>query len=316
MPECYTHVYLANQALMRSGNTVASIPAFIAGANGPDPLYMYYIWKKNRKPNLPALAYKMHHQDTGAFLLALLRGATTPVQQSYALGFVSHYVTDCTLNPYIDAMASKGFPFAVPNGRWLMGAALDSTLYYRDYRTLQVPLHAGTPVLITDDLAQVITLLRDAFAEVYGLDIPLLALADAYHHNSFIRKMLISKSHLKAPVLRLMQKGRAVRYGGPFTARMQPAKKLPRLPQNWTNPHSGDEMKLLLDEVLALAEQTGAICLRAAVRYWLGELSEEKLAATLGNNDYTTGLPCKGIEPAATELPAPISTGRESEQTA
>ena len=69
---------------------------------------------------------------------------------------------------------------------------------------------------------------------------------------------------------------------------------LRRLPDAWINPYTGEEMALTLPEVIALAEQTGAICLTAAMRYWLGTFSEDKLAAVLGNNQYHTGLPCKG----------------------
>ena len=292
MPECYTHVYLANQALRRSGNTVGSFPAFTAGANGPDPLYNYHIWKKKRTPDLPALAARMHRENTGVFLLSMIRYATTPVQQSYVLGFVSHYAASCTLNPYMDAMSQKGYPFNIPNGRWIMGASLDSTLYYRDYKTLTVPLHAGTPVLITDDLAQVSSLLRQAVSEAYEMDVPLLALADAFHDNMMLHKLMISRTRMKKPILSLMVPKDSELYGGPFTARMQPARRLPRLPQDWANPYTGEAMALLLDEVLAVAEQTGAICIAAVMRYWLGELDENTLITVLGNNDYFTGLPC------------------------
>ncbi|MDL2293927.1 hypothetical protein LJC60_04765 [Ruminococcaceae bacterium OttesenSCG-928-D13] len=313
MPECYTHVWLGNQALMRSGNTVASRPAYIAGANGPDPFFMYRLWKQARKPDLPALALRMRHEKTGEFLCALINGASTPVQQSFVLGYIVNYTNNCTLSPYFDAMTAPGAPYA--RNRWHLGADLDSELYYRDYKTRLVPLHAGTPVLITDDLAQVATLLREAIRQVYGLETPLLALADAYHDNIAIRRRMISPSGMRKPFLRLWQPKRNEKYGGPLTARMQPGKKLKRLPMHWQNPHTGEEMDLLLDEVLALSEQTAALCITATMRYWLGEFSAEKLITLLGDNDYDTGLPCAYKAAPPKEKPTETGDGEHTPPT-
>lgn len=310
MPESYTHVYIATQALMRSGNTVASLPAFIAGANGPDPLFHYHMWKRRRKPNLPALAARMHHEKTGAFLLALVRGATTPVQQSYVLGFITHYTTDCTLYPYIAAYSGQHEPYKGSTGRFSMAASIDSELYYTNYKTRQVPLHAGTPVLITEELAQVTKLLREAIEEVYGYEIPLLALADAFHDNMTIRRMMISKSSFNKLLCRAIQPSNASKYGGPLTVRMQPAPPLRRLPKTWRNPYTGEESELTLSEVLAVAEQTGAVCVTAVMHSWLGSLDDDKLASILANNDYYTGLPCKEPE----EHPAPAVAPSPSKQ--
>lgn len=293
MPECYTNVNIAMHALMRGGHMVASQPAFIAGANGPAPLFMYKIWKRRRKPDLPELAAKMHRKKTGDFLVEVVKNAMTPIQQSYAMGFVTSYTTACTLNPYIEAMSSKGFPYYMQGGRWRMATALDSALYYTDYKTRLVPLHAGTPVLITDNLAQVCTLLRDSIARVYGANIPLLALADAFHDNMWMRGMMITPSGLKKPLVRLLQPKNPDRYGGAFTYRTQPAKKMKRLPEKWKNPHTGDAMDLTLSEVLALTEQTGAAAMTASISYWLGVLDEQGLRDVLGSNDYYTGQRCK-----------------------
>ena len=155
---------------------------------------------------------------------------------------------------------------------------------------------AATPVLITDDLAQVAVLLQECIAEVYQKNIPLLALADAYHHNLSARGLMVSGSGVKRPLLSALQASTPHRDFGPLTARMQPARPLRRLPSAWTNPFSGQEMNLTANEVVALAEQTGAVCIAAAMRYWLGALPESKLIGVLGNNSYLTGLPCKPAE--------------------
>lgn len=304
MPDCYTHVYVATQALMRSGLTVASTPAYMAGANGPDLFFMYQAHKKMPKPNLRALAAKMHREKTGDFARALISNAVTPVQQSYTLGFITHYTTDCTLNPYIAAMAGEGMPYNEKLGRCKMENALDSKIYFDLYKTRCVALHAGTPVLITQDLSQVCTLLRDAIKEVYEVELPLVVLADAFHENVKMRKKLYSSTGFKRFFRRLFETERPEKYGAPLSCRMQPAPKLRRLPEKWVNPYTSEEMDLNLDEVLSLAVQTGAVCITAAMHYWLGRLTDEKLISVLGNNNYCTGLPCKNAEEPAANKPA------------
>lgn len=295
MPECYTHGYVASQALMRSGNVVQSYPAFLAGANGPDPFYSYKLWKKEKSPDLPALAKRMHREKTGAFLIALIQLSMTGVQQSYALGFLTHYAADCIIHPYVEAMSEKGKPYGVPNGGLWMQASLDSSLYYRDYKTYKVPVHAGTPVLITEDLAQVTSLLHDAIVQVYGMNIPLVALADTFHNNLSARKFLASGNWFKksfAWVLEAVLLGKnAKNTRNAIKARLQPAKPLEKLPGEWENPYTHETHKMNWEEILVVAEQTGAACIAAAMNFWLGNINSDQLAAIVGNNNYYTGVP-------------------------
>ncbi len=293
MPDCYTNVFLGIQALMRSGYTIASQPAFIAGANGADPFFMYQYYRKNASPNMRVLGARLQRESTGAFLLALLHNATTSVQQSYALGFVTNYTTSCTLNPYIAAMTATDMPYNEHLGAFRLATALDSEIYFRNYKTLSVPLHAGTPVLITEELAQVTSLLRNVLMLVYGQDISQVVLADMFHDNLNIRRMLSTSGMLNKFRTRFVFPKYSALYGGPLSCKSQPGERLKSLPKNWKNPHTGEEMNLTLNEVLALAEQTGGICVNAAEQYLLGELDEHQLLDIIGNNNYITGMPAK-----------------------
>ncbi len=310
MPDSYTHASIALQALLRGGQAVASLPCYFAGASGPDPFYYFQFWKKHPQPDLPALAGRLHKENTGLFLCALLEGAVTPEQQSYAMGFLTHYATDCTLNPYISAMGDAGF-FTGRAARAAFEASVDSALFYKHYRSRAVPLYAATPMLLTDDLGQVAELLHGAIFTTYQLDIPVVNLCDAFHEYAAIRKKMLSPrggrrfcAGLTAPA-RLGRK-RAL----PWLARFQPGKPLPHLPEKWKNPYSGDEMHLTFDEVVVLAEETSAACVVAAMGYWLGELDEAQLAHILGDNSYHTGLP---HPPPSQEEPPP---GQEEPQGA
>ncbi len=293
MSECYTHIHTAMQALMRSGYTVASTPAFMAGACGANPFYMYRILKRKRNHDLASVANRIRSENTGKFLRTLISYASTPTQQSYALGFISHYTTECTLSPYIAAMCEEGGPYNEEHGAFILANSIDSTLYYENFKTYTVPLHASTPVLITDELASVCVLLRNSIAKVYGVYIPILALADAFHDNVTVRNMMFSKPKIKSIYLKLSEPKKMPDGVGPLSCRTQPAPSLRHLPDTWTNPFSGETMNLTLSEVVALAQQTAAVCISAAMGNWLGTLEDGKLSTILGNNDYSTGMPCK-----------------------
>ena len=75
MPEGYTHLRCAWRAA-RAQKLTADLhrEAFFAGANGPDMLFCYQVWKpaKKRAYPLPDLGERMHNENTGAFLRALL----------------------------------------------------------------------------------------------------------------------------------------------------------------------------------------------------------------------------------------------------
>ncbi len=288
MPESYTLIYTASQALARSGNTVASPSAFRAGATGFAPFFLYQLWKKRPRPNLPELAAHMRHEKTGEFLLALVRYATTATQQSYALGFLCCYTASCTLSPYSAAMSAPGAPYDLPDGNTILACALDTELYHRDYKTRTIQLHASTPVLLTEELAQVTALLRETIRAVYQKNVPQVALADAFHTNLLAHKMLLS-----APGRLFLNITNPSTHSafGPLRYRAQPGKRLLPLPATWVNPHSQVPVALTYPQLLSLAERSGAICITSAMRYWLGLLEESDLLEIFGNNDYDTGLP-------------------------
>lgn len=291
MPECYTHSYIATQALMRSGYTTASKPAFIAGANGPDPLFLFEPWKKQMHPDLPGLADRMHREKTGEFLCDMLTRAVTPVQQSFVLGYLTHYTTDCTLYPFIEAVGSLRQKYSGVKGKRRLEATLDSMLYYKDYRTYEVSIHAGTPVLITDELAQVTGILHETIKQVYEITIPRLALADMYHDNLRVRRLLTGKSGFRRLVVAMMELSSGGGFHRDYSTQLQPAPLLEAMPESWENPYTKEKVNVTFDELLILAEQTGAACIKAAMKYWLGEIEDNALVELFGNNVYYTGLP-------------------------
>ena len=128
MPEGYTHVRTAQHAAELAGYTPASPQAFATGANGPDILFVYQLWKPKarRTPDLPTLGNIMHRDKTGAFVLDLVQNAATPAQKDYALGFLTHYAADSTVHPYVYACMAQGAPYHCHGGHGYFEIALDS----------------------------------------------------------------------------------------------------------------------------------------------------------------------------------------------
>lgn len=308
MPDSYTHVAIAQQALLRSGQVTASEACYTAGANGPDPLYFFELGKRHKQPDLPAIGRRIHKEKTGDFLSCLLLFSITPQQQSFTQGFLAHYITDCTLNPYIAAMGDKGF-FRSKRERLRFEASIDSELFYRRYRMRHVPAFLSAPRLTAEDLGQVASLLHDAILDTYGEDVPIVALSDAYHSYELLRERMAAPSGLRRFFTKLTA---PLRYGGQalsVTGRLQPAPALPPLPEDWQNPYTAEAVHLTFDEVVAVAESTAGVVLAAAMRYWLGQVSDEKIREIVGDNNYYTGRPCADDEAAAPE--AVEKKGRE-----
>ena len=101
MPEAYTHIRTARRTLAQSGAPAPDTAAYEMGANGPDPLFAYHVLQsaKKRPYDLAALGGRMHEEQTGRFLRAMVFRAWSEAQRSYTLGFLSHYAADSTLHP-------------------------------------------------------------------------------------------------------------------------------------------------------------------------------------------------------------------------
>src|SRR5699024_7775783 len=115
--------------------------AFAIGANGPDALFCFEVWKpaRKRRYDLPALGNRMHEENTGAFLKSLVTHVRTQAQIDYTLGFLSHYAADTVLHPYVVALCQPGMPYAGPGGHGYFEIALDTTLHAEDTGVSVVP---------------------------------------------------------------------------------------------------------------------------------------------------------------------------------
>lgn len=288
MPDAYLHHRTALRAARLADYTPACPAAFLAGANGPDPLFAYGVFAgKPAAGSTPG--HQMHSKQTLALLTALLAGAHTPAQCSFAAGFLTHAALDTALHPYIAFLAqTQGSPYAAPGGHCRFEAALD-TVYYRydtGRRFGAAPPDLLCPRLLPDELADICALLRDALKSVYGLDAEVVELSDCCHRFRLAHWFFYSPLGGKKLTAKLADL--VMRTPGNVSGHMQPralAKSLPVFQaENGPVTCAGD--------LLPHAEQTAADLISAAKSVFRGELSPGDAAAKLGNVDWMTHLPC------------------------
>lgn len=299
MPEGYTHVRTAQHAAQLAGYTPASPQAFATGANGPDILFVYQLWKPKarRTPDLPTLGNIMHRDKTGAFVLDLVQNAATPAQKDYALGFLTHYAADSTVHPYVYACMAQGAPYHCHGGHGYFEIALDSWLHRQDWGTPRVDPQHANPKLTGAARAESFTLLQASLARVYGCQVPLLAISDAFELMRLVRVVTPSRTplHLRRALFWLAEPllgGRGFITGHCSPARLKGLgeKDAVKLPRPWLDAFSGREYDEDIPMLLSRAEHTAAAYITAALRYWQGQITLQQLGAVLGSKSYSTGM--------------------------
>ena len=303
MPEAYTHIRTARRTLAQSGAPAPDTPAYEMGANGPDPLFAYHVLQsaKKRPYDLAALGERMHEEQTGRFLRAMVFRAWSEAQRSYTLGFLSHYAADSTLHPYVEALCAPGGVFGGPYGHGFCEAALDSELHEQDGHGRAVPQQDAAPALSPKALAEVCELLHACILEVYGLEISREALADCFHDFAWLHGMFCAGAG-KRLLIRAVQffMGRP----GWGMSHVTPA-PAPQggFPEQWENPFTHAQQQSGPQALLAQAQELGSQYQKAAAAYWEGVLDKVQLAAVLGDRSDLSGLLSRGGPEGGGDVP-------------
>lgn len=209
MPEAYTHIRIARKAreeLARAGAQPARTAAYEMGANGPDPLFAYKFLSGKKPYPLPVLGERMHTEQCGRFLRALVFRAYTDAQRSYALGFLTHYAADAALHPYVASQTQPGAAFDMREGHGFCEVAMDTYFHEKDGLGPMVGAQDSSPALAPDELADVTALLRACVQEVYGEDVPQEYLADAFHDFCWLHGKVFAASRAKRAALWLAER--------------------------------------------------------------------------------------------------------------
>ena len=145
--------------------------------------------------------------------------------------------------------------------------------------------------------AESFTLLQASLARVYGCEVPLLAISDAFELMRLVRVVTPSRTplHLRRALFWLAEPllgGRGFITGHCSPARLKGLgeKDAVKLPRPWRDAFGGREYDEDIPMLLSRAEHTAAAYITAALRYWQGQITLQQLGAVLGSKSYTTGM--------------------------
>ncbi len=295
MPEGYTHALLGTTAAQNAGYQVHNRAAFLAGTQGPDIFFSFEGWKSSakRRYDLKGLGNRMHEDRTGLFLQALAAEAKTPNQLDYFMGFLSHYVADTTVHPYVCAVTKKGEIYGRKNGHGLFEIALDSHLYQQKTGKHDFSVNDFSPKLIATPLAEIVAQLARAIEATYGLKIPFEYITDAVFHNRAVRSIFSSRFGFKRLLFWLVEPAFGGR--GTLTAHVHPRRlrgitekeeqRNRSLPNPWQDPVTGQVHGEMISELLTRAVDRTALLYTALLHPKKGA----DFWALVGSNDYVTG---------------------------
>ena len=290
MPASYLHQAVARAAAGGS-------PAALAGAEGPDPLF--YCFHHAKGAPLPfALGSRLHKSRTGAFLLSLLRGAKTPAQRDYALGFLTHYATDTAFHPFVYAHSNAPDSKYSTNLHCTLEHALDAWLYREEGHETGTPRHmAGVAALRPAECAEIAELLCTAVVETYpDVRVQPAFFLRALKDSAALTRILHSPGGTKYAVFGALARPFGLKKT--VHAHMVPT----RLPEGdflnlarsaWESPFEPGERRDSVPELLVAAKSRAKAFVSAGRAYLTGEMAESVLSGILGSMSYDSGLPCR-----------------------
>ena len=292
MPDPVVHVSFGREVL-------ASLPEEIRCDILPDPytfaLFGPDVWFLFRPlSHTESRGRRMHTTKPGVFLMSLLRRAAIsscrPEMFSYLAGFLCHYALDSTTHPYIIHITAEAHVF--PRSHMSLEHALDAVVMREDGfwgSSHPVTDHyfpaVRLPVKMQNDLNRV-------FEEVYGWK---NCWADMNRSCRRYRQCFRMMEHpagiaarlarlTKAPVLQSLM------YSESFFHDRDPENCQHR---TWRHPFDPSQISSeSFPEMREKARQLAVRLITAAYRHLrYGEMSDEELAALIGDRSYLSGLP-------------------------
>ena len=138
----------------------------------------------------------------------------------------------------------------------------------------------------------------DALVETYGEDIPVEYLADAFWHTYRLRGLFPSKHGLRRVFFWLVEPLFGVR--GFITGHVSPRQLDKRLPDDWTDPFTGEHHDGGLFALLPKAVFRSEQFMEAALLYWMNRLPPAEFAEKLGGMSYLQGIATPESDPDTT----------------
>ena len=290
MAEAYTHLRIA-----RCAAAVIALPgdekAYLLGANGPDPLFAYKVLAKRKPYPLPELGQRIHTERCGEFLLELVRRSETAAQRCYTLGFLTHYAADCAFHPYVAACTAEGGAFHRAEGHGFCEVALDTYFHMKDTGRAGVPARDAVVMPTTSELAEIPALLRGALLAVYGEDVPLLAITDAFRGFRRLHGFFYSPLGGKKALAAFADKCILRRTGWAMSHMTPACPPAGGFAEKWVDPFTGETQHAGPDALCREAEATAAALCEIALHVWNDRAPLDIAAAVIGSYSYETGQP-------------------------
>ncbi len=288
MPEAYTHIRIARATKKAAALDIYSQSAYEMGANGPDPFFCGGVFPNKSKVNMQKLGSKIHSEKCGKFLCALVIYAKTPIQRSYALGFITHYAADTVMHPYVAAMSENGAQFEGAGGHGFCEVAMDTHFYKLDTGKNGVPVDAAAPLLTAQELAQISALLKQSLRAVFEIDVPSADLADMFHMFRLVHKLTLSRVGFRKIFAHGLDN--ILRTNKYLASHITPH-KTPKegFTKSWKNPYSGETLEAGPHVLCMKAVSRGAVFTKAACNYWNANETPVGLYNTFGDMSYSTG---------------------------
>ncbi len=305
MPAAYIHENIAQKALGKIKHPPQYIKenmaAFELGAQGPDFLFFYNIfkfWDKDFSPN--KLGEKMHVQRVNEFFRSVLinskkQGAAA---LAWTIGFVTHYAADTTIHPFVYGKTDNADGSHNTNCHLTLESQFD-TWYYRSKGNKGIPKQAKFSKIISNEQkSQVALTVSIACDEVY----PESRLTYEQAHKAIddmgkIISVLYSPYKIKHSIFTLIEY--IIKKPGVVTSHA-PAQKLPEYDflnlekEIWENPWDKSiKSNHSFPELFDIAADKAAKYIETVMGFFDGNMSLDETSAILGNNSYSSGLPIK-----------------------
>ena len=292
MPDVAVHASFGREVLSSLPEEVREIivpEPYTFALFGPDVWFMHKPWRRRE-----GRGRQMHTTKTGLFLMSLLRRAGVSAYRkelfSYLAGFFCHYALDSICHPYIIYVTAEEHVF--PRSHMSMEHELDMADIRRDG-------YAGEKHPVTDHYYPLLRLpeclrrdLDTVFEQVYGWKNCWADLNRSFRRYRLCYRFLEKPRGIAARAARLtkMDVLRSLSYAESQFRGLDPENTEHR---PWRNPYDPEQgSSESFPELREKARQYAVRLIEAAFRHlFLGEETDESIAALVGSNSYHSGLP-------------------------
>ena len=296
MPEAYIHSSVALRANEKIYNKIKNKNVFIWGAQGPDPLYCYKFFSKNKEYDLNSLASLIHSQDGGLFLQDLILNAQTDIQKDFVAGFVTHYIADIIMHPYVESQSSEGGKFDMPYGHGFCEVSLDSYIHQLERHTMTVRGKEVAPQISDREFSEIAGLITSSLNTVYSFEVPKEEIVKAYKSFKYYHTHWFGTSNkLLRGMVKYVEK-HILKKPGILMCHITPCPQ----PKNgyiseWDNPFTREHQHTSPIDLVNLSVNISAEYLKAVCKYFDGGLSDYSIREIIGNRSFVTGLEAKKV---------------------